>query len=132
MMVLLRQLQPEEIGISTRFSTDHDQEESKSIRRIIREKLHAVEENLDINIKAQKSMELYNFFIDKNVFKNTIFNNDMDFRYTVWNKLFEESINVNVPGPYNPMVWIPEIKKKLGFLSEIDETGKTKPTDWSY
>ncbi len=131
MMVLLRQLQPEEIGISTRFSTEHDQE-SKSIIRIIREKLHMIEENPDINIKAQKSMELYNFFIDKNVFKNTIFNNDMDFRYTVWNKLFEDDMNINVPGPYNPMVWIPEIKKKLGFLSEIDETGKTKPTYWSY
>jgi len=117
--------------IKTWTETDEDRKNRPQFFKFVKEKFSQFDTATSTDDKARILKEMYEFFIDKEVFKNPYYNHSLKFRAIVWNKLNEFEHTNSITGTNNPKEWVPVVRKKLSFLYNIcKKTGKTSSTNW--
>lgn len=133
MSTFLKQILPENIGIPLLCPVPTPQEEKEAIEilEFMKKKLVENETVRGRNNKARAAKELFDYIIDREIFKNPKFSHCLKLQATVWNKLVDFQHEC-IPGPDDPKVWVPIAAEKLFFLSHIcQSTGKTSAIEWN-
>lgn len=128
----LKPILPENIGNSLYpVTTPHEEKEGVEMIEFMKKKLVEIETTRGKDNKVRIAKELYDYIIDREIFKNSKFSHGLKLQAVVWNKLVEIQYDY-VPGPDNPKVWVPIAAEKLSFLNHIcHSTGKTSAIEWN-